>query len=387
LFITFGIPEERNNFAMKNPFEFGKVITGQTFLNRDEERKRLKANLKSGVNTILISPRRWGKTSLVAQVGMETACEKVVICYLDLFNIRNEEDFYKKFTNSVIKASSSNWEEWIVTAKKFLKNLVPRFSFGDDPVHDFTLTIDYSAIQQSAEEALNLPEQIALEKKIRLVVCIDEFQNLAYFDDPLAFQKQLRSYWQHHQEVSYVIYGSKKNLMTALFQERNMPFYRFGDLISLQKIKKEHWVPFISDNFSSTGKNIIQEVASRIPDLMENHPYYVQFLSYHCWNLTSDTCTLPVLHEALEEVLQHQAILFQSEIGNLTNFQLNFLKALANGEEQFTSMEILNKYHLGSPGNVNRIKSALVSKEIIDVTGKKNEISDPLFKIWILKNF
>ncbi len=372
---------------MKNPFEFGKVITGPSFVDREEERKQIEINCKSAINTILISPRRWGKTSLVAKVGAEISNEKLVFCYLDLFNIRSEEEFYKKFTTEVIKSSSSRWEEWIENGKKFLKNLIPRFSFGDDPIHDFTLTLDDKAVMQSPEEALNLPEKIAIDKEIEMVVCIDEFQNIAFFDDPLALQKQLRSYWQYHKKVSYIIYGSKKHLMTALFQDAGMPFYRFGDLIALQKISEQYWVPFIIRNFAETGKSISEDAAFRIPELMENHPYYVQFLSYHCWNLTTDTCTFPVLYEALEDIQQHQAILFQSEIDNLTNFQLNFLKALANEEEQFTSMEILNKYHLGSPGNVNRIKSALLSKEIIAVTGKKNEFSDPLFKIWIQKNF
>ena len=51
------------------------------------------------------------------------------------------------------------------------------------------------------QEILNLPEQIARKKDIQVVVCIDEFQNLAGFKHPLLFQRRLRSEWQHHQRV------------------------------------------------------------------------------------------------------------------------------------------------------------------------------------------
>ena len=372
---------------MRSQFEFGKVISGASFVDREEERKRLTANIESSVNTILISPRRWGKTSLVTQVSREYENNKTVFCFLDLFNIRTEDEFYQKLAIQIIKSTSTKWEEWIETGQKFIKNLVPRFSIGDDPLHDFNISFDIAALKQSPEEILELPEKIAKEKGLRIVVCIDEFQNISFFDQPLAFQKQLRSYWQHHKEACYIIYGSKKHMMTELFQSPKLPFYRFGDLMMLKKIEKDYWIPFIIEGFKVTGKIIAGDIAASIPERMENHPYYVQFLSYQCWNLTDIECTSETLEQACDDILNQQAILYQREVDNLTNFQLNYLKAIANGEKNLSAFEVVKKYNLGTPGNIRKMQIALENKEIIDIAGKKIEISDPIFKLWIQKNF
>jgi len=165
-----------------------------------------------------------------------------------------------------------------------------------------------------------------------------------------------------------------------------MPFYRFGDLLAMGKIEAKYWIPYIMQGFEKTGKSISEEVANRIPQLMENHPYYIQYLAYQCWNLTEQECTDEIQDQAVAELLMQQSILYQREIDNLTNLQLNFLKALSVGEKQFSSVAAMRKFNFGSPGNIKRIKEALENREIIDITGKQIEIGDPLFKIWINRN-
>ncbi|MFA7494393.1 MAG: hypothetical protein WCZ43_12895 [Proteiniphilum sp.] len=112
--------------------------------------------------------------------------------------------------------------------------MVPKISFGADPMTDFTLSFDFSNTQLNSE-VLNLPQKIAKEKGVRIVVCLDEFQQVAEFDNALYFQRKLRSAWQLHQDITYCLYGSKKHLMTKLFSKQSMPFYKFGDVIYLQK--------------------------------------------------------------------------------------------------------------------------------------------------------
>jgi hypothetical protein len=53
---------------MNSPFKYGKVVTGDYFINRTDDIKRIQNNISAGINTILISPRRWGKSSLVKQI-------------------------------------------------------------------------------------------------------------------------------------------------------------------------------------------------------------------------------------------------------------------------------------------------------------------------------
>ncbi len=216
---------------MEAPFIFGKLAEGQNFINREKDLENLKLNFKSGINTILISPRRWGKSSLVNQAAeqLKTENPELHFCFIDLFNIRSEENFYEDFATKLIRVTSTKWEEWIKSGKKFFSNLIPRFNMGLDPVHDFKITFDWKELKKSQDEILELPQSISIAKKIRIVVCIDEFQNIAQFDQSLAFQKKLRSVWQKHQKVTYCLYGSKRHMLAEIFENKSMPFYKFGE--------------------------------------------------------------------------------------------------------------------------------------------------------------
>src|SRR6187551_3771916 len=116
---------------MKIPFQFGHIVTGNSFINRQNEIARLKGNFESGINTMIISPRRWGKSSLVKRVADSFEKNKeVYVCTIDLFSVRTEADFAQVFARELIKQTASKWEEWGDAVKTFLSNAVPKISFG-----------------------------------------------------------------------------------------------------------------------------------------------------------------------------------------------------------------------------------------------------------------
>jgi uncharacterized protein len=372
---------------MKAPFIFGKLAEGKHFINRDKDLENIKLNLKSGINTILISPRRWGKSSLVNQAAEQLKAEipELHFCFIDLFNIRNEEAFYEDFATKLIRVTSTKWEEWIKNGKKFFSNLIPRFNMGLDPVHDFKITFDWKELKKSQDEILELPQSISIAKKIRIVVCIDEFQNIAQIDHSLAFQKKLRSVWQKHQQVTYCLYGSKRHMLAEIFENKSMPFYKFGETRFLNKISAQYWIEYIIRQFSSTGKTISDELSAQIAAMMENHPYFVQLFAKNVWQNTGKKCSSEIIGFTLQELLIQNSLMFQRELDNLTNKQINFLKALAEGVSKFSTKETLTTYDLGTQGNITRIKSSLENREIIDLWGDKIEFIDPLFRLWFIE--
>ena len=374
---------------MSLPFKFGKIIDKKFFINRVSEINFLKNNILSSINVILISPRRWGKSSLVTIATKELAKEikQIRICYIDLFNIRNEEEFYTNFASSVIKASTSKWKEQIDWIRTFFKTLVPRIGIGMDPSTEMTLQFNWDEVQKDPSEILNLPEKISQEKNIQIVVCLDEFQNIAHFKNPLAFQKKIRSHWQHHQKATYVIYGSKQHMMAQLFEDKSMPFYKFGEVLFLQKIANSHWEQYIVKKFKQNGKKITPQLASKLANNVENHSYFVQQYANVVWINTQTVCTEEILQDSLDLLLNQYEILFMKELDYLTNTQVNFLRALCYNEKQLSSQETLQKYKLGTSANVVKIKKALQEKEIIDITGKQIIFQDPLFKRWLLEKY
>lgn len=372
-----------------SPFVFGVRVEGDTFTDRREETERLKSNFTYGVNTILISPRRMGKTSLVDKVCSLVESENIKIARIDAFGCRSENDFINAFATAVVRATSNKWEEWMENAKVFLSRFVPKISFGQDPINDFSLSLEYNISNQMAEDVLRLPEVIAQSKGYRIVVCIDEFQQIGDFKDSLAFQKKLRGIWQLQSHVSYCLYGSKKHMMEQMFQNQSYPFYRFGDFFYLSKISEEDWVKYICQRFELTGKHISEELAREICLVTDRYSSYVQQLAWFVWLRTADSseATLDDVEYGINCLLDACEPLFIQQTEDLSAYQMNFLHALANGVHNgFTQSAILKDYSLGTAANITRLKKALVDKDLIMATGPRYlEISDPILTLWLKK--
>ena len=370
--------------ATENPFVFGKAVEGAYFTDRAEDAKRLHANLTHGINTIIISPRRWGKTSLVKKVIEEIDRSDIKPVFIDIFQCKSEYEFYHAFATAVIKQTSSKLDEWVETAKTFLSNISPKFSFGSDPMNDFSLSFEWSPKDDTESDILQLPEKIAQTKNVHLVVCLDEFQQIADFGDSLKFQKKLRSIWQHQQNVTYCMFGSKKHLMENIFNDKSKPFYKFGDMMFLKKIPTEEWVPFICTKFQETGKTISTEQAAKICEATENLSSYVQHLAWVVWYKTDKVVTNKDVTSAIDDLLEQNKVFFQREVEQLSEHQLNFLRALANGVTTgFSRKEVIRKYRLESSANVQSVKKALLKKDLIDVDGQEISFNDSLFKQWL----
>lgn len=367
------------------PFVFGVRVEGNTFTDRKEETNRLKMNFLYGVNTILISPRRMGKTSLVEKVCSLVESDTLKIAKIDAFGCRSENDFINAFATAVVRATSSKWEEWMENAKTFLSRFIPKISIGQDPLTDFSIALEYNRANTVTEDILQLPETIAKQKGIKIVICIDEFQQIADFPDSITFQKKLRSVWQLQSNVSYCLYGSKKHMMEKMFQSQSHPFYRFGDLFYLDKISETDWVEYICDRFRVTGKEISRELASEICTVTDRYSSYVQQLAWLVWLRTDKHATKEDVELGIDRMLDACEPLFIQQTESLSAYQMNFLRALANGVNTgFTRSEILDTYQLGTAANISRLKKALTEKDLIMMTApKKLEISDPILALWL----
>lgn len=372
-----------------SPFIYGSTVSSHSFTNRENAVEKLKSNLKNGIHTTIISPRRWGKSSLVEKVVSElkNQNDEYRPLIIDLFSVGSQEEFLELFAREVIKASSSKWQDWMQSGVEFFKNIIPRIQVGIDPTTDFSMSFDWKEIKKHSDEILNLPEIISQKKGIKIIVCLDEFQNLSTFADYEIFEKKMRAVWQRQKCVTYCLYGSKRHMMTDIFNNPAKPFYRFGDIVLLPKIEKQKWISFIVNGFNDTGKNISEQDAELIPSLMKNHSWYVQQLAHYTWNLTEKTGTRTEVLQALNELIQANSPLYQKEVETISVTQLHFLKAVANSEVQFTSTAVMQKYHLGTPNNVLKNKNMLINSDLIQDEDGIYQFVDPAFELWFKKTF
>jgi hypothetical protein len=366
-------------------FVFGVSVSDYNFIGRKEEIRRLKMNFEEGINTILISPRRWGKTSLVRKVCEVVDRKKVIPVFVDIFKCKTEYEFYNVLAEAVLKQTASKAELWMDNARDFIARLSPKVSFSPEPNSEFALSLGISPKTHAPEEILSLAEEIAQKKQKRIVVCIDEFQQIGEMADSVSIQKRLRSVWQHQRLTSYCLFGSKKHTMMNVFQKRNMPLYQFGDFKFLDKIPTETWVEYIVQHFKDRQRTISTEQAAKICQLVDNYSSYVQQLSWLVFSLIDEgqVVTDEHLKQGVKDLLNSQEQLFMQQIEPLTAYQMNFLRCILSGHhDDFGETAVREEFQLGSVSNITRLKTALVDKDIVEMSGKRYYITDPVFVLW-----
>ena len=370
---------------METPFIFGKIATEKNFTDREKETADLVRNFTSLINTIIISPRRWGKSSLVnkaAKLAMNQD-SRLRICHIDLFNVRDEEHFYSLLAQKVISATSTKWEEAVASAKSMFSHLVPKISIGSDPTNEVSIDFDWETVKQNPDEVLDFAEKIAQKKGLKIVICVDEFQNISEFTDADYLQKKLRSHWQRHQSVAYCLYGSKRHMMMEVFTNSSKPFYKFGNLMFLNKIDTHCLVEFFQRRFADTNKRINDDAANLIVQLVENHPYYAQQLAQQSWLRTKDVCRVEIVREAHAALVEQLSLLFVTITETLTTQQLNYLKALIAKEKAITSTDVMHRYKISSTTSIARSKAALIKNDILDNKAGEISFQDPIYAYWL----
>ena len=370
--------------AMEQLFIFGKPVDGKAFTDREIETARLKANFEGGINTFIISPRRWGKTSLVKKVIREAAKSSPVYVFVDVFKAKTPAEFCEILGNAVLRQTSSALEEFIENAKRFLGRVHVGVDLTPDGVNPVKLRFGLENERETIEEILHLPERIAEKKKVRLVICIDEFQQIAAFEDSITFQKQLRTVWQHQQSVSYCLFGSKKHMMEGLFNDESKPFYQFGDVIYLKKIPLSYWMDYISSRFARGGKTISDQQIERICKAVDFHSSYVQQLCWYVYLYSGNRVSDTDIDNGLEELIDQNTALFESKTENLTPVQMRFLKAVAEGvSDGFSTAAVISRYKLGSSASSVSTRRTLIEKGLIYTDGTKHRLADPVMGLWL----
>lgn len=368
-------------------FTFGKPAKGESFTDREKETARLVSNFKYGVNTFIVSPRRWGKTSLVMKAADQARSEKLKIVFLDVFNCKNEEQFCERLSSAVLSQTSSKMDELMENAKAFLNRITFDVGLGTNPMSQFEVKLGFQERALDIASSLALPQKIAQKQNVEIVVCIDEFQQIGEFTDSLTFQKTLRTAWQHQDNVSYCLFGSRKHMMENLFDNSAKPFYKFGDVIYLEAIPMEYWLEYIRGRFLKEGKSVSEDLCRKICETVRFNSSYIQQLSWYLFQETEHEADDNGFNEALRELVAQNAPVFEQLAEPLTAYQLNFLRAVADGiSTGLSSSRVISKYNLGSSANVTAITKVMISKDIIQEMDNGIVLTDPVFGIWLKEN-
>lgn len=374
---------------MKNPFYFGKEVVGEAFTNRSSEIKELLSDMEQGLNVIIYSPRRYGKTSLMKKTLLLAKERGCLTFYLDLYPISNLRDFVQIYAQSLsVNEPSSQFNRFIKVLGKLVPKLLPKVTLGQKGGPEISFDFDKIFKEKEAilRDLFEAVYKLAAKKKRPAVMVFDEFQEIAKLDEAENLEKQIRTHIQKQQNVSYVFLGSKRHFMQDMFKNKNRPLYNCGRHFPLGKISSNDFSSFINKQFFKTGIKINPDEIANILEITECHPYYTQLFCHLLWDhcrenkkIYSDDI-IAVLSQLLREEEHSYSIVWD----DLSAVQRILVKALAANETlPFFSQAFLAKYGLGSISAIQKARRTLEKKEIIGRSNGHYTISDLFLKKWV----
>ena len=372
---------------MDSPFVFSHEVVNENFIGRKDELAWLSSNFVKSQHTVIIAPPNVGKKSLVlnALLHAKTMAD-IKLCTINLFNIRDEHTFYSRLAHEVLKSLCNTSSEWDTCIQKYLPLTQPHIEISDTKQNEIQLLFNEEKLAIHSEEVLQLAEKIAVERRLRFVVCLEEFQEITRFDNTENIQKRWSNYWKQQTGVGYLLTGSKINAMNLLFAGK-MPFYKFGEQIPLPVIDEKLLVDYITKSYSKSGRVIAKEYAERICREVHFHPFYVQQYAHLSWLNTKGFVLDSVMTYSMDELLDYNEQRFLLITDDLSTPQINFLQAVIGDVFHFSSAETIAFYKLNSSANVTRVRGALEKKEILEFVKNRPYFIDPVFEIWFKRRY
>jgi len=373
----------------RNPFFFGEVVTGENFTDRVDEIKRLTVELRGGHNVFLISPRRYGKTSLIINVLEHLNKEGLFTFYMDLYKVASLQELLEVYVRGVARSSKTPVERFSDFIKEILPQLRPKIIIGSDglPSIEVDLQLRDRNLLDSLEEVFDVPAKIVKKRKRNFVVVFDEFQEILNLDGE-RIEKMMRACFQYHHNVAYLFAGSKRHLIYNMVSDPNRAFYKLGDIMNLQKIEPAEMMMFLKKQFSKGPIEVRDNVLDYILEVSENVPYNVQYLCHHLWNwcLEAKRVEKEDAMEVLDNIVAEQSVNYIALWDGLSLHQRLFLKAISKFQnKEMFSKDFIAENDLSTPGSVQKSITLLKKKNIIDVDGKEIRFNDVFFREWIKK--
>jgi hypothetical protein len=383
--------------APDNPFVYGEVVTAGAFADRDAERARLGRDLAAGQKVFLISPRRYGKSSLVRGVLRGLARQRILTVEVTVASSSSYVGFLESYARALIAADTpaGRLRRW---AGELLQAVRPELRFHPLAPHSAGasggFSLSFPAVRTArdtarlANEVFALPGRIAAARKQRMAVALDEFQAIQSFNGG-SVEHALRAAVQDQRAVGYVFAGSEPSLMELMLGPRR-PFYKAGPVMRLEKIDQAAFADWIEARFSDGGMRPEPGLGEAIVDLAANVPYDVQRLAHETWDDVKaggrKTAGLDDLHLTLTRLLGEQHTVFEESWQRLTLVQRAVLRALVleNGTE-LLSADVRTRHRLPVASSVQSALAALVRQDIIMKEGGRYVASDSLYREWVAR--
>jgi uncharacterized protein len=372
-----------------NPFRFGPLALDEAFTDRQDEIASLVADARNGQDVVVFAPRRYGKSSLVWRVAQELVKDDVLVAQVDLMRTPTKDQLAAKLAKTIHEELATR----LWNAKERLKvfadlRLTPTITVNPN---DGAVSFSFDAraapedIDATLEELLSTLGRIAAERERRVVLVLDEFQEVVDIDPGLI--KLMRSVFQEQPEVAHIYLGSKRHMMRQIFNDENEPFWRSAKQTELDVIPPDLFAPYALARFEETGKQLDRGGCERALELTGGHPYATQELLYFLWEGTppGETADLSTIDAALDATLRSEHSHFSLIWEGVSSAQKRVLQALAQESPgRPLSSDYQRRHALPATPTVQTALTALERGELVKRARRgEYQIAEPFLTEWV----
>ncbi len=374
-----------------NPFQFGRLSAQDRFTDRDDERKELKKLISSGTHVWLFSPRRYGKTSLIKQVFKELKNQtQIKSFYMDIFDAKTEADLAEQIARHATQELATKSEKALLLAKELFSWLGPKLTLGEDGRPEIFFGVKKEQSEDySLEKILGPIHSYAEKKQIKLAIAIDEFQQIAQFEDSEKVEARIRKIIQEPGPVSYLFSGSEQHLMKEIFTFKKRPLYHQAMAFPLGLIGSKDLVSWLLLLTKKAGFPFSASLAQQIVETAACHPYHTEKLAYFCFENQHSRAEYDSDAEfvcaVIENVLEREESVYRNYLSLLSAGQRDVLIACASFTGKIPSNDMVREYRLSSRTYLDKTLRLLSQKGLVDQVDESYRVLDIFFKQWLIK--
>ena len=350
---------------MENPFKFGTIVEEEYFTDRVKEVAYIKEFVNSANHLVIISPRRFGKSSVVAKAVKQTGRKHITV---NLQQVTSVSDMSAKLLREFFKVHPLERVRHLITHFRIIPTVSSNPVTGSMDV-SFQPGVDDGIV---LEDVMTLIEQAHSERD-RIIIVLDEFQEIR--DLAPKLDKKLRSIMQEQKHINYILLGSQESMMTDIFENKKSPFYHFGEMMRLGKLPREDFHRYLSERLAGCYPDTCKALADSILDYTGCHPYYSQQLAANVWQIGVLQPDIPdPLRAAVDHIVTTHGLDYERLWMNFNRTNKWIMQRLSSRKPLQTG-----EYRTST------VYSALkrMQKDGYVIYSDRYEMEDPFFREWI----
>ncbi len=359
------------------------IAKDKSFFNRTNEVKRLIGNIEKGEHTLILSPRRYGKSSLAKHVIKRV---NYPYCDADFFLALDGKSIEHKLLKGVrdlIQQVSDTPEQWFKILRNYFNRLNKKWTIG---IQGFYLELepnDHSSIAENILDALNALEYILKKQNKKAILFIDEFQEIIKIKEGLAIEGAIRHFAQESKHLVFIFSGSNRHMLQSMFGDRTRPLYNLCDRLNLDRISSNYYKKYLDYVSQKTwGEPIKRAFFDKIMEITETHPNCVYILCGYIWREYPDKHpSINQVEKCWDQYITDINKETREELSSLSVGQLKLLAMIANGKvRELTGKAVQKKLNLSGSAITQALKVLENADHIERLENKSYRIINPIIK-------